>query len=591
MSESQSLAERIHASADQTLCDQFKTTRSMVRVEDEAQEVVTLDISKTWRLRAESSKERLVGGHHGNSFGSDGECSRAVRETCKRIEQGEVAVYVEKLERYVGDGLKTAIWSSSKDLGKHAKTWLHTYHCSRCNGQGKNRCSGCGGAGQCRCTACTGGKVTCGSCAGSGWSGTAPSRYACGACHGQGKLTCNQCSGSSQVRCGRCGGRGTESCDPCRATGYFTDRHSITVSGESTLDVRPESELSSWQHRYLQAGINGKVEWAPLRATCVLDESSVERANPAYPISFEVRGSETFSEANLAIESVRGRGLFVGEDCRVYQMGDVGDALLEVCTYSLFSDDDRSDLQLGLNNGVAQRLLSNRDKPGRVEQTVLRQASIVSYPAVNSFFETYQALLQRLQVRRSEHAVRAWLKNGVKFAAYFLAAVAFLDMIYGNQIVWEYAGLHAVATRPMVFLDSLWTYTSYFWFFGFFPTFGLPAIVILIVYLVIRRWLMPRRKKGKLRFLLGLLTTTLGLITAYWLLGPLVWVALSRLPALPGLAEIITGIVNSFLLLPEALLFGLLISVLRLRSSKDQALRSHVTAVGSEPLLQDLGYR
>lgn len=591
MSEPQSLNERLEGSADQTLCDQFNATRSTVRVADATQDVVTLDINKTWRLRAESSKERLVGVHRGNSFNSDGDCTRAVRETCRRIEQGNVAAYVERLEKYVGGGLKTAVWSSSTNLGKHPETWLYTYHCSRCNGQGKNWCSGCGGAGRCRCTACAGGKVRCSSCAGSGWSGTAPSRYACGACHGQGQLTCNQCRGSSQVTCGRCGGRGTESCDPCRETGHFTDRHSITVSGEGKLNLRPQSELSSWQQRYLQAGINGEVNWAPLRDTCELDEPSVVRATPAYPISFELRGSETFSEANLTIGSVMGRGLFVGDGCRAYQLGDVGDGMLEVYTMALYSEDDQSYLKRGLNNGVAERLLSKRENPNSIEHTVLRQARVVSHPAINEFLETYQALVQRLHIRRSEHSVRDWLRKGIKIAAFFLVAVALLDMIYGNQIMWEYAGLHAVATRPMVFINSLWTYTSYFWFFGFLPTLGLPAIMILAVYLVIRRWLLPRRKKGKLRFLLGLLMTTLGLITAYWLLGPLIWMVLNRLPSLPGLAEVVTGVVHSFLLLPEALFLGLLVSVLRLRATKDQALESHVTAVGSKPLLQDLGYR
>lgn len=62
-------------------------------------------------------------------------------------------------------------------------------------------------------------------------------------------------------------------------------------------------------------------------------------------------------------------------------------------------------------------------------------------------------------------------------------------------------------------------------------------------------------------------------------------------PELPGLHMLAAGIAHSFILLPEAILAGMLFAMLRLRLKNDAQLKDFATEVGSQPLLQDLSYR
>ncbi|WP_024459628.1 ECF transporter S component [Marinimicrobium sp. LS-A18] len=585
------LTRQIQASADRLLCDQFYVSQSGIRVDNAIEQVARLRLSKTWCLRAESHREQLVGTPSGNRLSSAAACQRAARETVGRIERGELDTYVNRLEHHVMDDLKNALWSSSTSLGKYPDTWQHSYACSRCHGRGENTCGGCGGRGRVRCGACSGGKITCSSCAGSGYSGTAPSRYACGGCGGAGRVNCYQCAGQSEVRCGRCGGGGTESCTPCRSTGQFTDRYSVTVTGEGQLDVTPETELAPWQSRYLQAAVNQRVDWVPLRSSCRVDLDQATRHTPAYPIGFSAEAQLRFAEADLAQGRVRGHGFFVGEHYQGYDLAGIGDGMLGAGAEMLDKEHSVDNLAVGLTNGVAETLLAHRAEPARLGQTLLVKANLVSSEAINGFFDRYRALLERLQARRAEHSVRDWSKKAGAFTLVFLAVVAVLDALYGNQVGWEYGGLQAIAGQPLNFVISLGVYTSYIWVLGLIPTFGLPALIIIGVYLLLRRWLFPRRKRGKLRFLIGLLATTWVLITLYWLLGPLLSAIFSRAPALPGPASLVTGAVHSLLLLPEAILCGLLASALRLRANKDQAIKRYTAQIASEPLMEDLGYR
>lgn len=580
------------SSVGELLLDYFGQDAGQVQVEGCESASAHLSLEKYWRLSASLHHKTLTGAHRGNNYGSHAACREAAGNTRRAIEAGEMPTYVQSLEQFVAGGIERATWESEFRIGDHSETYLYTHSCSSCGGQGQTRCSPCSGSGKTGCHYCSrSGQRHCGTCGGSGIEGHDQFRKPCFSCGGSGRQRCNHCFGSGQTSCGSCSGSGSQYCSPCDATGYFTEHYRISVGARGQLAAQYPESLDDWQRRYIEAAVNDAVRWAPLSASCRLDERSVLRSEPAYPLQYTIDGDLLFTEADLTLRQKKGHGLFVGETCRTYQLDELGDALFEPMADQLADGEDSARLGAALNNRAAQNSLACRAEPASVEQTVLRRAGIVSSAAVGNFLQKYHALAAALRKKRSQQSLKDWALKALKYTALILLSIATIDMCFGNRIGWEDSGLIMLAAEPRSFLHWLWYYSEYIWFSGLIETRGVFAGGILGCYLLARWQLLSRRRSSKFRFLAGLALTNILLVGLFMMFSPVLFHMGATGFGVPGVANAVTGLVHSLILLPEAVILGLLIAMARLRQRKDLALKKYVSAVDSSPLLADLGYR
>lgn len=554
--------------------------------------IAELSFHKTWKLETRTHHETRTGQLSGQNYQTLSSCQQAVSRICEIIESGFHNGFTHALESFVASSPARATWEQACDLGYYDTVYQYIHSCSTCDGQGRNTCSGCHGRGRSRCGYCSGqGQLSCSTCGGNGQTGSGQQRTFCGGCGGTGRSNCHTCFGSGESQCGSCGGRGEHACSPCDATGYFTERYSIEVKGISALSVTTPDDLGQWQKSYMAAALNGDVEWASLSAACFLDPASVLRSADTYPIGFDIRGTLPFTEARLGLRGTTANAYFVGEKCHVFQLGNLGDAVFGPLVASLTDPQDQHGLSSVLGTPAAEQLLNVRSEPARAEAGVLRRAGVISQDVVTTLLERYQAIRAHMSVSRSSHTLKSWVRKSIKYTVLFLMLIALLDAAYGNYPEWEKTGLNML---------SLWgtELPGFLLRVSYGIVLESPLAVkatwltaSIVAYLVAWPLLLSRRKMTKKRFFLGLLVSYLVLAVLYFTFFEFVNVIKVAVPQVPELHQLAAGLIRSLLLLPEAVVVGLLLGMLRLRLRNDAQLKVFVKAVGSKPLLEDLGYR
>lgn len=585
--------DQVRSGVDELMNHYFNTRiASELKVSNVETGIAEIRFHKTWKLDTRTHHETRTGQLSGQNYHSLSDCQQAVSRTCDLIESGFDTTFTSALESFVAGSPTQATWQQTCDLGRHGTVFQHVHSCNTCGGRGSNTCSSCSGQGRCQCNYCYGqGRTSCGTCGGNGQTGSGQYRTYCGSCGGSGRANCHSCFGSGQSQCGNCGGRGEHACSPCDATGYFTERYTINVHGISTLQVTLPADLGQWQRSYMAAAINGDVEWASLSAACFLDATSILRNADAYPIRFEIQGTLPFTEARLGLRGTTSEAYFVGEKCHVFQLGNLGDAVFVPLAESLTDPEDQDSLQTVLGTRAAEQILSARSEPVRAETSVLRRAGIVGQDAVTTLLKRYHAIRTHMNVSRSSHTLMSWVRKSIKYSVVFLLLIGLLDALYGNYPAWEKTGLNRLSlwiTDLPGFLLSL----SYDLVLEApLAVKGTWLAACVVAYLVALPLLLSRRKMTKKRFFLGLLVSHLILAVLLFCFNDFINVVNQTAPQLPGLHQLAAGLIRSLLLLPEAIVVGLLLGMLRLRLRNDAQLKKFVTAVGSKPLLEDLGYR
>lgn len=585
--------DQVRASVDD-LMDHYFDTRVANELEVGAVSTGTAELSfhKTWKLDTRTQHETRTGRLSGHNYQTLSECKQAVSHTCQQIESGRHSGFTSALESFVARSPTRATWEQVCNLGHHDTVFQYIHSCSTCGGRGRNTCSSCHGQGRTRCVRCSGqGRTSCSSCGGSGQTGTGQHRTFCGGCSGSGRNNCSFCFGSGQAQCNGCGGRGENACSPCDATGYFTERFSIEVKGVSGLRVATPEGLEDWHRSYLSSALNGGVSWASLSAACFLDPASILRKETAYPVEFDIQGTLPFTEARLGLRGLESNAHFVGENCHVYQLGHLGDAVFTPLAQSLTDPEDQDTLKSVLGTLASQQLLNVRNEPARAESGVLRQAGIIGQQAVTTLLQRYQSVREQMNVSRSSHTLKSWLLKSIKYTVLFLLVLGLVDALYGNFIEWEQTGLYMVVLWGQQLPRFVLHMSSEIWLDAPLMVKGVWLALSVVGYLAAWALLLSRRKMTKKRFFFGVVVTYLVLLVLHFIFYRFVDVAITILPGLPGLHELAAGLVRSLILLPEAVVVGMLLGMMRLRLRNDAQLKAFVTAVGSKPLLEDLGYR
>lgn len=584
---------QIRGSVDALMTHYFSAhVADKLKIEGVKTNVADLSFQKTWHLVTEKYHKTLTGRHSGNNYSSLHECKQAVASACQKIEKGHHSGFVGALESFVAKSPARATWEQGRGLGRHDTTFQHIHTCSSCAGQGRNTCSGCNGQGRCRCGRCSGrGRLLCSTCHGSGQTGSGQHRTFCGGCSGSGTLNCSFCFGNGQSQCNSCGGRGNVSCSPCDATGYFTEHYSIEVQGKGGLQVSYSNSLEDWQEVYINDALRNRVAWASLSSACFLDASTIMRQEPAYPLAFDIQGTLPFCAAQIELMGQTSHGKFVGEPCHVYQLGELGDTVFKPLINELKNPEDMTSLQAALATKATDQLLGYRNETSGAEALVLRQASIIGQETVGALFTKYHQAKEYLKASRSSQSSKAWILKSAKCSLLVLLGIALVDAICGNHVKWEETGLHSIVLYgrelPNFFLDM----GSYIWLNGSWWIKAFWFGLSLVTYLVILRYLLSSRKMTKMRFLFGLFMTHVMLLMLYFLFFPLAELLRVGAFGLPRFHMLAAGLIHSFIVLPEVILMGMLIAMLRLRLRNDAQLKDFATEVGSRPLLQDLGYR
>ncbi len=585
--------DQVRTSVDE-LMDHYFDTRVAHELEVGSVEtgVADLRFHKTWKLDTRTHHETLTGQMSGRNFQTLSECQQAVSRTCEQIEGGFHSGFTRALESFVASSPTRATWEQACDLGHHDTVFQYIHSCNTCGGRGRNTCSSCSGQGRTRCTYCSGqGRTSCSSCGGSGQTGTGQHRTFCGGCGGSGRNNCHTCFGSGQSQCSGCSGRGETNCSPCDATGYFTERYGIEVKGISGLRVATPEDLEPWQQSYMNAAVSGDVSWASLSAACFLDPASILRKADSYPVEFEIQGTLPFTEARLGLRGTTTNAYFVGEKCHVFQLGNLGDAVFAPLAQSLTDPQDKDNLKSVLGTLAAEQVLNVRSEPARAEAGVLRLAGIIGQEAVTTLLQRYQAIREQMDVSRSSHTLKSWVRKSIKYTVLFLLLIALVDALYGNYPKWEQIGLGSLALWGHQIPTFLLDMSSRIWLHSSFMVKGVWLLASVVAYLLAWSLLLSRRKMTKKRFFLGILISYLVLLTLYFIFYGVVNMAMQVIPQVPELHQLAAGLVRSLILLPDAVVVGLLVGMLRLRLRNDAQLKAFVKAVGSKPLLEDLGYR
>lgn len=585
--------DKVRASVDGLTDHYFNTpVASELDVSSVDTSIAQLRFHKTWKLDTRTHHETRTGQLSGNNFQTLGECKQAVSQACEHIERGRHSGFTRALESFVAGSPTRATWEQSCSLGRHDSVFQHIHSCSSCGGRGRNTCSSCSGQGRTRCGRCSGqGRTSCSSCGGSGQTGVGQHRTFCGGCSGSGRNNCSFCFGSGQAQCSGCGGRGENNCSPCAATGYFTECYSIEVKGISELRVASPEGLEDWQRSYLASALNGGVSWASLSAACFLDPATVLRNESPYPVEFDVQGTLPFTQARLGLRGLESNAYFVGESCHVYQLGNLGDAVFTPLTESLADPEDLGGLKSVLGTLAVQQLLNVRDEPAAAEGGVLRRAGIVGQPAVTTLLQRYQSLREQMSLSRSSHTLTSWVRKSIKYTLLFLLMVALVDALYGNLPKWEHTGLYMLVLWGHELPRFLLEMSSEIWLHRPLAVKGIWLACSFGGYLVAWWLLLSRRKMTKKRLFFGVVVTYFVLLLLYFVFYEFVEMASMMWPYVPPLDQLAAGLVRSLMLLPEAVVAGLLLGMLRLRLRNDAQLKAFVKEVGSGPLLEDLGYR
>lgn len=592
MNQTNEHSEQVARSVSELVQHYFSTPiQNQLKTSVTASSLQPLKLDKTWTLHAKVQQETLVGRQGNNQFGTFRECEKAFNSDIEKIKSGSVAGFVEKLSRFVAEDPLKGLWQRTCPLDNYG-SYFYVHHCSQCGGHGQQTCSSCSGRGKKLCYSCAGScQMTCvGGCSGSGYIGHGDFRKVCGSCGGRGTATCTGCFGAGERRCDDCVGRGKHSCNPCNATGFFTEQYWLTVFGIGTIQMQHQAGLPDWQEDYLTKALEQQANCPPLSEACALDFSTLLRREQDYPIKFQIDGEVRFTEARLELHDTVSNGMFVGSHCQAYNLDQLGDAVFKPVINSLEVNQSATKLRKSLTLSASEQLLSNRNNAEANQSTALLATNIISSEAENAFLQRFKQLTDGLGRRRSALSTATWLRNSAIHAFVFLALAAIFSAASSKRVNWEQVGINAVV-NDRNFFEEFFEFTIFHWFSGIPYTYGITAAGMLAIYLICKWLLSSKRKSTKLGFIAGIFLTNCLVFLGLVMLTPALAIAFETSFAIPSPSSFWASFVESLILLPEALLLGTLIAMLRLRRANDSRLLSFVKEIGSEPLLKDLGYK
>jgi hypothetical protein len=580
------LANQVRQSVTALLSDYFGAQASEnLRVDESKSTRQDIIIHKTWALNAELSHERRRGRVRGQVYRDHATCVADANARCSSISNGQDESLLRELEAATMQSPHQCLWDSSIKFGTDDAAYCYEHACSSCDGEGWSSCASCWGRGDHLCSGCNGRRnITCHSCGGRKIHGNG---HVCLSCSGRGIVACTTCSQKGRVYCMSCGGKGKCTCHSCNGAGYFTEIYRVHVAAQAQLKVLHPEGLADWHKHYFKAALEGSIPWAPLSAICEPTAETL-RSEARYPVVYQMPAAIVFTQARLDLAGHVSEGFFLGPQCTHYKLQNLAAPLLRTLTKKLWEPSSADALKPVLESKAAAELLDNRS---RLDDTTLVRSGLIGRNDASFFLTEYGVLLLKLKKQRSHHGLGSWILHGLMYALAILVLFGIADALSGNRILWEKTGLAHLAAEWHVLGDFYIGFIRELWWApgSVLPTVG-TTLGMLAFYLLVWWLLLSRRRMTIARFLISFTLSSAFVVFLTFLYIEVLVLAVVEIPGSIGVANMLEGLVNALISLPEAMLAGLLIAALRLRQQKDKLLKRFVTGISCPALWKDLRY-
>lgn len=569
---------------DEAICKDVQTAR------------VVLKIHYAWSLDASISSLTHQGQCRiGTLLSGKSETEERAKEYVTQIDSGSHQTHNQALLDYItGTSKLKAVWQNSVDLGKDERLFSYITACGRCCGVGQNVCTCCSGKGKTLCSFCRGtNRETCSSCYGRGHYTSGNTTQSCGACFGSGVTTCRRCLHSGYDQCNICTGTGNELCSPCGATGYFTHEISFNVRGvrKGTLEW-DETNTDAWINNYLNAALKNTYPWVPLEETVHIESSGVQREDKTeYPFKMKAEGLLLAVKARVQLGSAKAECEFYGDGMVPLTLGQIGNFEANRLAEDVKKGSKKpKELSGLLELGIYDKVLALRNNDKQELRDLFPVITrLISEDAATELLQAYNGVVSDFKEQRNSLSYLRWLANSIPWMLMLFSFVFITNALFFGQLSWDKTGL------PV--LNGSVNELVWFWgdFFGYdfkrrFMTFTISGV---IVYSIGRLLFMTKRVRSFWILLWEFFVcANIGLLLLFMFHHNVFYIVNNSLVAdFQGLNEVMASVVLSLQLVPEVLIIGLTLGLLRCRRKLDSKTKSTVDLIEVHALAEDLGYR